>query len=718
MRTSAVAGRSGSQFYGDDVRVSGAAATFAADVTNPGLAPLPPDVQAVRFAGRLDAAPGSSPDVTVTAPGDVTFGGPVGGLAPLGSLDVTGVGDLAFNGGGTTFVNGGSVTTAGRQRYAQRTVLAGDTTFTAGGDVLFDNRLDAAAAGKAAADVRTPGLTRFRGEVGLTNALSSVTTDAPGSVEFAGALVQTSGGQTFNDKAVVSVGTEFRSLGTGAVLFGKTLDGPGAVVVTTAGQTTFQGAVGGTTPPQRVQAGPGPVAVNGGLVRAAPAFGAVRFTGPVTVAADTTFAATSDIGGGFQGVFFDTTLTGPGKAVVVNTGATTFFGGDVTVGSLTTDGQGASRIATANVTATGAIDFGDEVSGDASTLTVTGGSVLFRRLLNGPNTDVTIKSAGSTKFGSTVLVKSLTTDAPGTTTVSGRSEVFTSGSQLFGDPVAVAGDNTSTAVFRSTGAGRIDGDGAQSHAHLLEGGGGGGSGRGTRTPPARHATGWVERVAYALLLLSLGGMAVSVARLPWQASVVLTATIAVGVLWSVPVLPGCATDPAGARTVRLRKFKDVPLLKGPLLSVVLTVSLAGVPIAAHLYAGSGDRDFRVTPPFRSVWTVVLMEYLFLLTNAVLYDVRDVVEDGRNGVPTWPVRLGVRPTCVTLAVVNLLMGVVWMAVEANWLALVSALILAAFAAMARPTRPTLYYIALEMVDFLILLLLVIYWAADARRNPFS
>ena len=252
-----------------------------------------------------------------------------------------------------------------------------------------------------------------------------------------------------------------------------------------------------------------------------------------------------------------------------------------------------------------------------------------------------------------------------------------------------------------------DGDGAQSHAHLLEGGGGGGSGRGTRTPPARHATGWVERVAYALLLLSLGGMAVSVARLPWQASVVLTATIAVGVLWSVPVLPGCATDPAGARTVRLRKFKDVPLLKGPLLSVVLTVSLAGVPIAAHLYAGSGDRDFRVTPPFRSVWTVVLMEYLFLLTNAVLYDVRDVVEDGRNGVPTWPVRLGVRPTCVTLAVVNLLMGVVWMAVEANWLALVSALILAAFAAMARPTRPTLYYIAL-----------VIYWAADARRNPFS
>ena len=238
-------------------------------------------------------------------------------------------------------------------------------------------------------------------------------------------------------------------------------------------------------------------------------------------------------------------------------------------------------------------------------------------------------------------------------------------------------------------------------------------------PVPTPSTKAVKRMAYALLVLSVAGMVVSMVHLPWQASVILVATIVVGVLWSVPVLPGWSTDHVGARKLRLRKFKDIPLLKGPFLSAVLIVGLAGVPIASHIYGSAGaDRDFHVMLPFRTVWTVVVMEYVFLLTNAVLYDMRDVVEDTRNRVPTWPVLLGVWPTCITLAGLNVAMGVIWMIVEMNWLALISALILAAFSATARPTRRTIFYIALEMVDFVILLLLVIYWAADEKRNPLS
>ncbi len=398
------------QTYRDAVRLDGPAVGFTSLAGGD-----------IRFADRLDSLPFTNTAVTVTTGGAVRFEAPVGKLLnPLRGLTTAG--------SGTTFVSGGDIFTMGNQRYGQPVRLVTDTTFTASGEVNFDSRLDAAAPGGAAATVNTFSHTRFAGPVGSENPLATLTTDNPGVVFFAGGLVRTAGDQSYLDPAVTQTSTQFTSDG-GAVRFGQTLDGPGAVVVA-AGQTTFGGAVGGTTPPEVVQVS-GPATVAGGLVRAATA---VRFLGPVTATADTTFATTA-AGLGVE-ISFGSTLTATGKAVVVNSAGRTAFGGDVVVGSLTTDATGATTVATPNVTATDAVDFGDRVELSNNPVTVRGGSVRFRQTVNGPGDALTVLSPGVTRFDGPVVLLALATDTPGTTELNGVS-VSTAAGQTYGDPVTL-----------------------------------------------------------------------------------------------------------------------------------------------------------------------------------------------------------------------------------------------------------------------------------------
>ena len=80
-------------------------------------------------------------------------------------------------------------------------ILRGDTTLQSqGGAVHFQSTVD----GAHALTVNTAGQTRFQGSVGLTTALSSVTTDAPGSTLIDAGLVRTTGAQTYNDPVVTT----------------------------------------------------------------------------------------------------------------------------------------------------------------------------------------------------------------------------------------------------------------------------------------------------------------------------------------------------------------------------------------------------------------------------------------------------------------------------------------------------------------------------------
>ena len=95
--------------------------------------------------------------------------------------------------------------------------------------------------------VNTAGTTTFGGAVGGTTALTSVTTDAPGSTAINGGSVTTSGAQTYNDAVTVTTLDSTLKTTNSNVTFGSslTLTSGNATVTDGSGNTTFTGAVNG-----------------------------------------------------------------------------------------------------------------------------------------------------------------------------------------------------------------------------------------------------------------------------------------------------------------------------------------------------------------------------------------------------------------------------------------------------------------------------------------
>ncbi|MFC5583468.1 hypothetical protein ACFPPB_20360, partial [Rhodanobacter terrae] len=130
---------------------------------------------AIDFASTLDGAHA----LTVNTSGLTTFGGAVGGIAPLASLTTTG--------GGSTLLDS-SVGTTGTQTYNGAVTLGVDATLTSGNAVTFGSTLD----GGHALTVDANGLVNFMGAVGGGTALSRLATTS-GSFS-AGALTIGNGG--------------------------------------------------------------------------------------------------------------------------------------------------------------------------------------------------------------------------------------------------------------------------------------------------------------------------------------------------------------------------------------------------------------------------------------------------------------------------------------------------------------------------------------------
>jgi hypothetical protein len=144
-------------------------------------------VGGVSFGGTVDGAYA----LTVNTSGDTTFLDSVGATQALTSLTT----DAST--AGRVRLNGGSVTTTGAQSYGEVVVLGANTTLTStgAGDISFGNTLD----GAYSLVVNTAGVTRFNGAVGTGTPLTSLTTDAPGTVVMNAGTVTTTGAQTYND---------------------------------------------------------------------------------------------------------------------------------------------------------------------------------------------------------------------------------------------------------------------------------------------------------------------------------------------------------------------------------------------------------------------------------------------------------------------------------------------------------------------------------------
>jgi mucin-19 len=245
---------------------------------------------------------------------------------------------------GLTFTSAGAITFGDVAGAGDTLVLSeGPVTVTSTGAGATGNiTFNAATSGAQTLTVNTAGATTFNGTVGIggAGALTSVTTDGPGTVAINGGLVTTTGAQTYGELAGATIGagvagtTTLTSTGGAAITFAGTLDDDGTaaasnLIINTSGATTFGGVVGGITPLTSIltQDSTGAAfsgvagditAINGGAVTTT---GAQTYNEHVTLGANTILTSTTigDITIGVlgpNGVFGPTTLTSTAGAPV------------------------------------------------------------------------------------------------------------------------------------------------------------------------------------------------------------------------------------------------------------------------------------------------------------------------------------------------------------------------------------------------------------------
>jgi filamentous hemagglutinin family protein len=215
---------------GDDNVVHTGAINFNGPVTlATGAITVTSDDAAVTFAGAVDGGQ----NLAVNAgTGTTTFGGAVGAGTALTSL--------ATDAGGITAINGGSIRTTAAQSYNDAVTLGANTTLT-GVDVEFRGTLN----GARTLLVNDSGATLFGGVVGGSAALTSLTTDAAGSVLMDATAVTTTGAQTYNDEMEIRANVAFSGIG----LSFANIDGAYALAANAgSGALTFNGSVGANTP--------------------------------------------------------------------------------------------------------------------------------------------------------------------------------------------------------------------------------------------------------------------------------------------------------------------------------------------------------------------------------------------------------------------------------------------------------------------------------------
>jgi len=119
-------------------------------------------------------------------------------------------------------------------------------------------------------------------------ALTSLTTDAPGSTAINGGSVRTTGAQTYNDAVSLGADTTLTSTGGGNIAFVSTVDGARPDGDTT-GATRFGSTVGAATALASLTTDAGGTTSLGGNVTTT---GAQTYNDAVSLGADTTLTST------------------------------------------------------------------------------------------------------------------------------------------------------------------------------------------------------------------------------------------------------------------------------------------------------------------------------------------------------------------------------------------------------------------------------------------
>ncbi|MCE9630525.1 MAG: hypothetical protein K8S94_07390, partial [Planctomycetia bacterium] len=448
-----VSSTNGGQGYVGNLILDGGARTLLADGG------------AVVIGGTIDSAGGSNYGLTVTAVGDVTVTGAIGGTRPLGNLSVTGndirlanIGGVAAGlTGDVTLVavdavggaDPGSITltgtvyrSTGAQSYTGLVTLTADATL-AGTTPTFTGGV-AGAGHDLALDFSGTTVITGAGFTGIRN----LSTGNGGGTTLSGAIT-TTGTQTYGDAVTLADDT---TLSGTTVTTSSTVTGGGKSLSIT-GNTSVGGAISGVTN----YSVSGTTSLGAGVT----ATGTQAYTGLVTLTADATLTGTTPT--------FTTGVAGAGHDLALDFSGTTVITGAAFTGirNLSTGNGGGTTLSGA-ITTSGTQTYGDAVTlADDTTLsgttvtassTVTGGgkslSITGNTSVGGAISGVTNYSvSGTTSLGAGVAATgtqaysglvTLAADA----TLSGTTPTFTTGVSGAGYDLAL--DFSGTTVF--TGA--------------------------------------------------------------------------------------------------------------------------------------------------------------------------------------------------------------------------------------------------------------------------
>ncbi len=286
--------------------------------------------------------------------------------------------------------------------------------------------------------LNTSGTTRITANV---TGLTTLSTDVGGTTRL-GASVSTSGTQNYGDAVVLDSSS---ALNASAVNFGNTVNGASAggqslTITTSAGNTRFAQAVGGsqalsylylTNPNFAAQ-------FDNGGVRTT---GFQYYAGAATLGADSSFTSNTDY------VFFGGALNGA-HALGTSTASGTYFNGTVGGTSALTslNVAGLARLNGGSVTTSGAQTYaGNTLLGVGVNNTLTGTNVTLGGTVDG-HQSLAINASGTTTLGgavgATTALSSLSTQ--GATNLNGGS-VRTTGAQSYGGAVTLGANTTVTA---------------------------------------------------------------------------------------------------------------------------------------------------------------------------------------------------------------------------------------------------------------------------------
>jgi len=415
---------SGNAFIGGNV-VAGGSATFMNNVT-------------------FDAVAAAQ---TVTAGDDVSIAGTALRDNAANDADLTiSAGDLmslnTISADRTLTINGLNIELDGNA-----TAMAGDLTFN--GELILTglavqtltagDELSLGEVSKAASNLVLAGANGILLGDDLTVSAGNLTVMDALTVSGNGHIT-TTGAQTYNDAITLNDDTVMDA-GAGTIVFNSTIDGAADLVTTSSGTIMFRDDVGGGTALTSLT-------TNGGGTTQFGGNGAVTTTttgdqdhdNAVTLLDDITATAGGEVN------FLDG-VSGP-FALTVSTPDSFAVGSNINVGSLDINADSGIAITAANVDTTGGQRYRDAVTltGDVTMTSSGGGDIAFDSTVGGAQ-DLAVNTAGRTVFGANVNIASLTTDTPGLTVVNGSS-VQTSGTQVYGDNVALNQNTT----FTSTGS--------------------------------------------------------------------------------------------------------------------------------------------------------------------------------------------------------------------------------------------------------------------------